>query len=185
MPKIEGEIKENQNDIEEYMRKILSQMAESLKNQSVHIEEQNLFNNLESTLKEGTERAYRSLNNYIMNEVKYYVQYMEMRTLQFEILKYMRMHFVKFYMNFQQTEMVAAFTEKVALNFGEYNTAEELLRELKRVMEACKIQNLPKSREEFENRAMLFQFLNDMEYLLEIKKNFSNNAPTLKGATKK
>ncbi len=175
MPKVEGKIKENQNDIEEYMRKILFQMAESLRNQSVHIEEEMLFNDLESKLKEGTERAYRNLNNYIMNEVKYYVQYMEMRTLQYEILKYMRTHFVKFYMNFQQTEMVAAFTEKVALDFGEYNTAEELLRELKGVREACEIQELPKSREEFENRAMLFQFLNDIEYLLEVKKNFREN----------
>ncbi len=174
MPKIEGEIKENQRDIEEYMRKILFNMAESLRNQSVHIEEEKLFNDLESKLKEGTERAYRNLNNYIMNEVKYYVQYMEMRTLQYEILKYMRMHFVKFYMNFHQTEMVAAFTEKVALNFGEFNTAQELMAELKGVMKACKVQELPKSREEFENRAMLFQFLNDMEYLLEIKKNFKD-----------
>lgn len=185
MPKIEGKIKENQNDIEEYMKKILFQMAYSLRNQSVHIEEEKVFNDLDNKLNEGTERAYRNLNNYIINEVKYYVQYMEMRTLQYEILKYMRMHFVKFYMNFQQTEMVAAFTEKVALNFGEYNTAEVLLEELKRVMEACKIQELPKSREEFENRAMLFQFLNDMEYLLEVKKNFSKNIAVQKGASKK
>ncbi|SMC22645.1 Uncharacterized membrane protein YgaE, UPF0421/DUF939 family [Clostridium acidisoli DSM 12555] len=175
MPKIEGKIKENQRDIEDYMRKILFHMAEDLRGQSVHIEEEKLFNSLEMTLKEGTERAYRNLNNYIINEAKYYVQYMEMRTLQYEILKYMRKHFVKFYMNFQQTEMVAAFTENVALNLSEYNTAEKLIEELKKIMEACKIQNLPKSREEFENRAMLFQFLNDIEYLLEVKKKFKYN----------
>ena len=31
---------------------------------------------------------------------------------------------------------------------------------------------LPKNREEFENRALLFQFLNDLEDFLIIKKEF-------------
>lgn len=172
MPKIENEIKETQQNIEEHMRRILFQMAENLRKQSINIEEETLFNELEVTLKEGTDRAYRHLNNYIINDVKYYVQYMEMRTLQYEILKYMRSHFIKFYMTFDQTEVVAAFTEKVASNFGEYNTAEELLKELNEVKDMFKVQELPKTREEFENRAMLFQFFNDMEALLELKKGF-------------
>lgn len=175
MPKIENEIKETQQNIEEHMRKILFHMAENLRNQSVHIEDEKLFNELERILKEGTDRAYRHLNNYIINDVKYYVQYMKMRTLQYEILKYMKSHFIKFYMTFEQTEIVAAFTEKVASNFGEYNTAEELLKELNEVINMFKVQELPKTREEFENRAMLFQFLNDMEALLELKKNFRKN----------
>lgn len=172
MPKIENEIKETQQNIEEYMRKILFHMAEDLRNQKMHIEDEKLFNELQRILKEGTESAYRHLNNYIINDVKYYVQYMEMRTLQYEILKYMRSHFTKFYMTFEQTEIVAAFTEKVASDFCEYNNAKELLKELSEVINMFKLQELPKTREEFENRAMLFQFLNDMEALLELKKNF-------------
>lgn len=173
MPKIESEIKETQQDIEEHMRNILFQMAQSLRKQSVNLEEETLFNELEVKLKQGNESAYRHLNNYIINDTKYYVQYMEMRTLQYEILKYMRSHFIKFYMTFEQTEIVAAFTEKVALDFSEYNTAEELLQELNEIVNMFKKQELPKTREEFENRAMLFQFLNDMEALLELKKSFS------------
>lgn len=34
---------------------------------------------------------------------------------------------------------------------------------------------LPKTREEFENRAQLLQFLNDMEDLLTMKRNFVLN----------
>ncbi|MDF2505143.1 MAG: putative rane protein [Clostridium sp.] len=172
MPKIENEIKETQKNIEEHMRIILFHMAEALRKQSVHIEEERLFNELKEVLEEGKDRAYRHLNNYIINDVKYYVNYMEMRTLQYEILKYMRSHFIKFYLNLEQTEVVAAFTEKIALNFGEYNTAEELLKELNEIIYMFKTQELPKTRDEFENRAMLFQFLNDLEALLELKKNF-------------
>jgi uncharacterized membrane protein YgaE (UPF0421/DUF939 family) len=172
MPKLDEEIKKTQREIEEYMRKILFNMAESLKNQSVNIEEEKIFNDLEAILKEGTNNAYRHINNYIINDTKYYVEYMEMRTLQFEILKYMRRHFVKFYITYEQTEMVAKFTEKVATNFGEFNTGEELLKQLDDIINLFKGQQLPKTREEFENRAMLFQFLNDMEAFLELKKSF-------------
>ncbi|AKN32452.1 membrane protein [Clostridium carboxidivorans P7] len=174
MPKIENEIKETQENIEEHMRKILFNMAENLRNQSIHIED-GLFDELEIILKEGTRSAYRHLNNYIINDVKYYVQYMEMRTLQYETLKYMKSNFIKFYMTFEQTETVAAFTEKVASDFAEFNTAEELLNELNEIINMFKVQELPKTREEFENRAMLFQFLNDMESLLRVKKSFMKN----------
>ena len=34
---------------------------------------------------------------------------------------------------------------------------------------------LPKTREEFENRAQLLQFINDLEDLLEMKRNFVLN----------
>jgi len=181
MPKIENEIKELQENIEEHMRKILFYMAKDLRNQAVHIDEEILFNELENILVEGKDRSYRHLNNYIMsndakyNEIKYYVKYMEMRTLQYEVLKYMRSHFIKFYMTLEHTEIVAKFTEKVASNFGEYNTAEELLIELHAIIFMFKVQELPQTRDEFENRAMLFQFLNDMEALLVLKKNFWTN----------
>lgn len=172
MPKIENEIKETQKNIEEYMKKILFQMAEALRNQSVSIEEEKMFKELKEVLQKGKESAYRHLNNYIINDVKYYVSYMEMRTLQYEVLKYMRSHFVKFYMTFEETEIVAAFTEKVATDLAEYNTAQGLLKELNEIIQMFKKHQLPKTREEFENRATLFQFLNDMETLLELKKNF-------------
>ena len=175
MPKIEGEIKEDQIDIENKMREILMQMAKTLREQSAYIGEEKLYQELEAKLKEGSEKAYRNLNNYIVYEAKYYAQYMEMRTHQFQILKYMRGNFTRFYMTFEQTELVASFTEKVALEFHEYNSADSLLEDLKGIIEECRIQSLPKIREEFENRAMLFQFLKDLEYLIEVKRNFKNN----------
>ncbi|SHJ06988.1 Uncharacterized membrane protein YgaE, UPF0421/DUF939 family [Clostridium cavendishii DSM 21758] len=172
MPKIDREIKKDQIYIEDKMIEILAHMAKTLRSQSVYIGEEQLFKELQERLIIGSERAYRNLNNYVNEESKYYVKYMEMRTLQFEILKYMRGNFERFYKTFAQTEIVAAFTERVALDLHENNNAEGLLEDLKSVFEACSIQKLPETREEFENRAILFQFLKDLEYLLEVKRNF-------------
>lgn len=173
MPKIEKDIKENQREIEDYMRQILFNMAKALRMNSVNIEEERIFNKLQEKLKEGTEKAYRNMNNYLLNDAKYYVKYMEMRNTQFDILRYMRSHFTKFYMNFEQTEMVAAITERVAGEFDEYNKGDTLIEDLNSILKSFKVQKLPSTREEFENRALLFQFLNDLEYLLQIKKNFA------------
>ncbi|MDU4597141.1 MAG: aromatic acid exporter family protein, partial [Clostridium sporogenes] len=41
----------------------------------------------------------------------YYAAYMEMRIQQFETLKKMRQHFQKFFMTYEQTEMIADFTK--------------------------------------------------------------------------
>jgi Predicted membrane protein len=175
MPKVEEKIKSDQKEIEGFMKEILISMAKSLRDQSVSISEEKLFNQLEEKLKEATERAYINLNNNILYEAKYYVKYMQMRTVQLQVLKYMRGHFTKFYIAYDQTELVASFTERVALALHEYNTAETLLQDLKEVLRVCSEQELPKSREEFENRAMLFQYLNDLEYMLEIKRDFKRD----------
>ena len=39
---------------------------------------------------------------------------------------------------------------------------------------------LPQSRKEFENRALLFQFLNDLEDFLIIKKEFKESFQNIK-----
>ena len=76
--------------------KILLNMAHTLRSHSVYIDEEQTFQDLEKRLKEANDRARQHLDNYIMHEVKYYVEYMEMRTTQFTILEHMRKHIVKF-----------------------------------------------------------------------------------------
>jgi uncharacterized membrane protein YgaE (UPF0421/DUF939 family) len=177
MPSVEGQIKEDQKYIEETIRAILMNMARALKERSVSIKEDELFTNLENRLEAARKRAYRNLNNYLFVESNYYVEYMEMRVQQLHTLKRMRGHFQRFFMTYEQTIMTAEFTEEVAKALHEENTAEELLNELYKLRDVYKVMDLPKSREEFENRAMLFQFINDLEEFLTIKYEFKRNHP--------
>lgn len=88
------------------------------------------------------------------------------------MLKRLREHFRRFFMTYEQTIMVADFTREVGQSFHEENTAEGLLADLLHLRESFRAMELPKDREEFENRAMLFQFLNDLEDFLIIKYEF-------------
>ncbi|NLZ48389.1 MAG: aromatic acid exporter family protein [Clostridiales bacterium] len=172
MPSIEGKIKEDQKYIDDAIRTILLSMADALKKNYVSIKEEDLFQALEKRLEEARKRSYRNLNNYFFVETNYYVEYMEMRTQQFHVLNRLREHFRRFFMTYEQTIMVSDFTAEVGRSFHEENTAEGLLANLQTLRESFRTMELPKDREEFENRAMLFQFLNDLEDFLIIKYEF-------------
>jgi uncharacterized membrane protein YgaE (UPF0421/DUF939 family) len=84
----------------------------------------------------------------------------------------MKEHFSKFFMSVEESKVVADFAAKVARSIKGELTACELLKELAVLREDFKKSPLPKTREEFENRAVLYQYLNDMEHFLQIKQAF-------------
>ncbi|WMJ81713.1 aromatic acid exporter family protein [Clostridium sp. MB40-C1] len=175
MPNTENKIKQDQIYIEEKMKEILFHMAEALKEHYTSIKDDELFDVLEKKLKSTRKRAYKNLNNYFLLDVSYYVQYIEMRIKQFKTMKRMKAHFQHFFMTYEQTIMISDFTIKVANSIYEENTALNLLNDVEVLRKSFKEMALPSTRDEFENRAMLIQFLNDMEEFIRIKNEFREN----------
>lgn len=170
MPKNEEKIKEDIDYISEKIKEIFMDMAHSLRTHSVSINQQRLFNELENRLSIAKKRANDNFNNYLFSDVRYYVNYIEMREVQFQILEYMREHFSRISITVKQTELVANFTEEVVSVIGKEVNVNILINRLNRLRKDLSGQELPVTREEFENRAMLFQFLNDLEFFIETKK---------------
>ena len=175
MPNMIAQIKKDQDEIEEHFRTVLFCLANTTRSQAVAIDEEELFESLERHLDEARTRAERNRQNYFLEEMTYYVQYMEMRAMQYQVLTSMRQTLGKVMMTVEQSNLLADLTEHIANSLHEFNTADELIKETQMVLMCCRNQELPKSREEFENRAMLFQYLNDVMHLLEIKRQFIQN----------
>jgi uncharacterized membrane protein YgaE (UPF0421/DUF939 family) len=175
MPSRENLIKEDQKYIEENMKKILIKMSAALKEHDSSFADDELFRELDDRIKAAKRRAYKNLNNYLIRDMSYYVEYMEMRRQQFKTLKRMKDNFRRFSIADEHTVKVADYTEKISKDFYEKNTAEGLLKELEDLRGEFRNMNLPSTREEFENRAMLYQFLNDLEQFLLIKFEFMKN----------
>ena len=175
MPSLRSEFNEDKEYIEKSYKIILYKMANSLVSYTVDIDEEIIMNELENRLTEAVNRAYKIASNNLLNTDSYYIDYMNMRKIQFDIIKKLRSHFEKFYMSFEQTFMISKFTKSVASQIKDSNDCLDLLEELGVLKEDFKKMALPKTREEFENRAQLLQFLNDMEDLLRIKRNFILN----------
>ncbi len=175
MPSYEKKFNEDKEYIEEGYKKILTKMSKSLITYTIDIDEGKLMEDIEKRLYSALDNAYKIANNKFSKGNSYYVEYVNMRINQFDTIKKLRSHFEKFYMSFEQTHMIAKLTKKVADQLHESNDCKELLEDVEVLRKDFKVMPLPKTREEFENRAQLLQFINDLEDLLEMKRNFVLN----------
>ncbi len=166
MPSFENKIRAEQDVIEKTITTILLDMSNSLRGQVVSINEEELFNFLRLELKKGREIAYKNLNNNFSSTNSEYTNYMDIRLQQLHCLQNMRKHFERLSITYPQTILIADFTVKVANSIRSNVTAEKRLADLRKLRKSFTTMELPQDREEFENRGMLYQYLNDMEEFL-------------------
>lgn len=171
-PSLEEKFKENREKIESSYKLILIYMAKTLLNAGITTYDDMIISKTDELIRETRNIAYEISENSLFKSEDYYISYMEMRIMQMDTLKKMKKYFFRFYMQYEQTKILADFTEEIAMNIHEDNDCSELLEKLNKLKSNYKKMELPKTREEFENRALLFQFLNDLEDFLIIKRDY-------------
>ena len=72
----------------------------------------------------------------------------------------------------RQAGQVAEMLKQICQEYHRYNNVEGLLGQLQALFKDMQTQALPRSREEFEARAVLFYILKQLEELLEVKRRF-------------
>lgn len=172
MPSIEEKLYEIRIAIEADMYQVFIDMAKGLEERSVPIHEEKHYKDIEKHIKYGKNEAYKHTNNHLFSDVTVYERYFDMRGEQLQVMTYMRQHFARIFMYLEETKEVAGFTRLVAECIKGRISSRMLLQQLEAMREHFRNSELPKTREEFENRAILYQFLNDIERFLEIKQNF-------------
>lgn len=175
MPALEDEFAKDKIQIEELYKVILLKMSKSLLTQTVDIDEQKIIDGTEKKLISSNSTAHKIVNNNFFKSSSYYTDYIAMRRNQFDTIKKMRKNFERFSMPVDQMKNMSIFLKRVAENITESNDCKELLYGLEKLKIQYKSMELPKTREEFENRAQLLNLLNDIEDFLNIKRNFILN----------
>ncbi len=165
----------------EYQRTVDDKMIHILKRMALYMERDNksdytgeCFEELDKMLINLKKEALYYMNNHFLGENDYYYEYMQMRARQCGILKRVYSDIVRLTTTPQQVRALADFVEKIANEFGEENDVQWLLEELEALKESYTVSELPKSREEFENRAMLYHIMEDLKVFLQIKREFFN-----------
>jgi uncharacterized membrane protein YgaE (UPF0421/DUF939 family) len=172
MPDISKDIIENQRYIENRFREILLIIVTIIRgdknfNDDILVEVENFIN-------QAMIRAQSNEENHLIVDASYYVHYIRMRKMQFDILSRMFDLVCKVDMNLEQAEWIADLTEEFAYSLSESNSGEGLLENLKTVLDFARKGELPKSRREFENRAILFQYLSEFRHMVELKREFND-----------
>ena len=165
----------------EYQRTVDDKMIHILKRMALYMERDNksdytgeCFEELDKMLSNLKKEALYYMNNHFLGENDYYYEYMQMRARQCGILKRVYSDIVRLTTTPQQVRALADFVEKIANEFAEENDVQGLLEELEALKESYTVSELPKSREEFENRAMLYHIMEDLKVFLQIKREFFN-----------
>ena len=172
MPDVTKKIKYTQENVDNLMKKILSYMSDELITGAIFIDEDKIFKELRKELDIGSDLAYKDYNNALFYGSRYEIEVFNMKRAQYKILVRMRRHFYKFFISSEHTFIISEFTRKVGSSIGVDKLYLEALAELEALREKFKNMPLPKSRVEFESRAVLLQFFNDIEEFLEVKKDF-------------
>lgn len=180
MPRNTSEIIREQKELEEHMRNALRAMSTLLQsNGDAKATEFTILNfeDLDQHLEVLLKKAYQDADNRLLSDTKYLISYLEMRKLQTAVLKDIMKNINHIHEILPQGHVISKYMMRVADDFHEKNDVLELLKELEELDEFFKKEKLPTTREEFENRAILFMILKDLEYFLELKRNFYKFIP--------
>nr|WP_300002461.1 aromatic acid exporter family protein [Tissierella sp.] len=177
MPKNMDRIKKEQEIIETKMKDILKCISCVLKGKKECLacndfQEEIDIKDLERLLNGSIEAAYQEAGNTLLTETRYQISYLEMRKLQLVALKDIFKNIQEINGIIPQSIRVSRYIEKVADEFHELNNVKALMSDLEELYESFRKETLPKTREEFENRAILFNILSDIERFLQIKRSF-------------
>ena len=168
-------IRAAQKDMERQISTILFTMSKSIFHDKVDENIASQLEKLQTTLAETYVHAKYTENNFIFKDMSYYSSYIQMRFSQYELLKRIHINLPRLKETYHQTALVSTFMNITAVSMHEYNNAEDLLHYLSTLRIKFKAAPLPKTRIEFESRAILFEIVNELEEILMLKKQFADN----------
>lgn len=102
----------------------------------------------------------------------YYVKYAQMRKQQYDILDRMIEVLPSIVENTEENRILASIFGETAEQLDEKNPGIALLENIEKLYTIFRESELPKTREEFENRAILYYILTDFEKFLILKRDF-------------
>lgn len=119
-------------------------------------------------------RTIRNFENTLFNNDVYDIEYLQMRKKQINILTKIYFESKRLDSNFEQTHVISEFILEIIDDFDEQNTVVGLITKAKLLISEFKSNDLPKTRNEFENRAILYVIMKDLIEFLREKYIFKN-----------
>ena len=158
--------------LEKRMQQVIEEIAKYLSNQPSRKSLWQELAAIEVQLRNFMEDAYEYEGNTYGEDAAYYARYFEMRLNQCRILHNLQNEMRKIKSVPIQAEIVAEYIRYMGQYVIELNKPALQLRRLEEIFLKMKDEPLPVSRAEFENRAILYHILMDLEDFLLEKKRF-------------
>lgn len=171
MPSVDYKLEHYQSEIEALFKKIFNEISKYLRNNDSTWDGRELTET-SILLDKAIGLAILDVENNILRDENLYYQYFKIREKQFEIIERVLPSITSIPQHVAQANMVAEFIEDLGKGIHPGNTVVFYLEKLLRMRAEFENMELPKTREEFEARAALLHFVNEMEQFLLLKRSF-------------
>lgn len=158
--------------VDEQIKEILGDMARLLVQEDKSGYGESGFELLQEALGRAEDCAVANYGNAPFSRDTYELDYVRMRQQQAVILRAVYDNIRGITYLPRQAGQVAELLKQIRQEYHRYNNVEGLLTQLRELFSDMQTQPLPRSREEFEARAVLFYILKQMAELLGVKKQF-------------
>ena len=166
-------IRHIQGQTDERIRSILSRMSVYILKEDRSDYTGSCFEESSQLLERLRAEAVRYIGNSFSSEKDYFYKYMLMRMEQCGILSRIYTDIIRLAPNEEYGKPISDFLLKMSSEFHEINDANSLLADIDRLFEYYSSSTLPKSRNEFESRALLYHILCDLKRFVKLKYDFA------------
>lgn len=162
----------NMRQVEKDLSDTLLEIAEYLENHMTGKEVWKDVDRLEKEVEQFIQEARDYQDNTFYSHPGYYIDYFKMRRDQCKIMQNLHKEMKAIKSMPRQAHKVADYVRYLSGFVSEKNEPVEQLTRLSILIEQMKKDELPKTREEFESRALLYHTLMDLEDFLNCKMSF-------------
>jgi uncharacterized membrane protein YgaE (UPF0421/DUF939 family) len=173
MPSVDNKIKEYQQKIEDNFKIIFLEIVHYLRFGDHNWDGKEISETFQ-LIHDAKVITNKEMENQIIHnkEVNLYYTYFEIREKQFEIIERVLPNISSIPHTVPQGKIIADFVEELSEHINAGNTVHIYLEKLNNMYSTFKNMDLPETREDFEIRAALFHFINEMEQYLLVKQSF-------------
>lgn len=166
------QIKANVRYTEKKLRMIMEELAGYLSGQEMSQSVWDDICDLEKQIEEFINDADEYRQNTFRSHPEYYMNYFEMRNEQCRMLNNLHYEMKKIRSMPKQAKVVSDYLQYLTDYVTETNIPDPQIEKLKGILEDMRKEELPETMEEFENRAMLYHILMDIEDFLFCNERF-------------
>lgn len=174
MPSNTRKIRRIQKETDERIRRIIGRMAVYITAEDKSDYTGSCFEETDRLLEALRKESVKYIGNSFMSEKDYFYKYVGMRMEQCVILMRIFTDIKRLSIVTSYAEPIADFLRGMSSQFSEINDAVSLLEDIDGLFAFYSEEALPKSRKEFENRALLFHILCDLKSFVALKAEFAN-----------
>lgn len=172
IPGIESHILSDLVRIKQLKFSILGNMGNILGRSGKIGETRSLLSELGERIKLANQRVTSEHGDNFNRSMDYYLRYLKMETDHLDTLEYMERQVTILSECDEECEIASNFTAKILEQLKKQSIEKEAADKLKDYLDAFSHRGHAQTREEFRNKAALFEYLTDLNRLLEIKSDF-------------